>query len=538
MNFLLALLLTGRLQAAATAGPQSGGELRFAIQAEPRSLDPHLVSDEPSGIARLLSGGSLVRIDHVTQKPEPELARSWKVEAGGRRIVFQLREGVSFSNGTPFTAEDVAFTLRRLADPNLHSSVADGFRSSSGAAQAEVLGKYSVAVRFPSATPNSERLFDVVTIVSAAAPTDPRAVLGPFFLEEHKAGSYLLYKRNPHYWKKDGLGRPLPYLASVRVEIQRNREMELMKYRRGELNLIQNLDPESFRRLSAEPKGGAIDLGVSLDSEMIWFNQVASAPLPDYKKAWFTSRDFRLAVSEAINRGDIARIIYKGHATPAPGPVSPANLQWYLSALRPPPRSPQAALERLRKAGFSLTGGVLRDSGGHPVEFSIITNAGNRNRERMASLIQQDLSGLGIKVNVTTLDFPSLIERIGKTWQYEACLLGVIISDLDPNAQMNLWMSSSSTHQWNPGQKKPATPWEAEIDRLMQAQSQEPNALRRKAAFDRVQQIVVDQAPFVYLVYTNSLVAISPAVRNVRPGVMRPSAIWNIEQLALDEAAR
>src|SRR5262249_46194828 len=150
--------------------------------------------------------------------------------------------------------------------------------------------------------------------------------------------------------------------------------------------------------------------------------------------------------------------------------------------------------------GFQATpNGPLRDSDGHPVEFSVITNAGNQSRERMAAMIQQDLAAIGVRLQIVSLDFPSLLDRIGKTQNYEACLLGLNNYDLDPDGQMNLWLSSSSNHCWNPKQASPATSWEAEIDRLMHAQAANPDGRRRKALFDRVQEIVSEQAPVVFL---------------------------------------
>jgi peptide/nickel transport system substrate-binding protein len=103
--------------------------------------------------------------------------------------------------------------------------------------------------------------------------------------------------------------------------------------------------------------------------------------------------------------------------------------------------------------------------------FSIITNAGNKTREQMAVLIQEDLQKIGVHVNVVTLDFPSLIERMTQSFDYEAIILGLTNVDLDPNGEMNVWLSSSENHQWNPQQKTPETAWEAEIDRLMRAQA-------------------------------------------------------------------
>jgi peptide/nickel transport system substrate-binding protein len=175
---------------------------------------------------------------------------------------------------------------------------------------------------------------------------------------------------------------------------------------------------------------------------------------------------------------------------------------------------------------------LLYDRDGHPVEFSLVTNAGNHNRERIASMVQQDLGALGIHLNVVALDFPSLIERITKTFDYESCLLGLTNLDLDPSAQMNVWLSSAANHQWNPNQKQPATVWEAEIDKLMRAQAAETRAAVRKRYFDRVQEIVSQQAPFLYLITKNALSAISLEVLNASPVALTPQSFWNVEVLS------
>src|SRR5699024_627885 len=127
----------------------------------------------------------------------------------------------------------------------------------------------------------------------------------------------------------------------------------------------------------------------------------------------------------AIKREDIARIVYRGHAHPAVGPISPANRVWFNARLKPIPCDIQAALISLGSEGFTLREGTLRDREGHAVEFSLITNAGNRPREAMAAVIQEDLRAIGVRVNIVTLDFSSLVERIMKTSQYEAGLLGL-----------------------------------------------------------------------------------------------------------------
>jgi peptide/nickel transport system substrate-binding protein len=359
------------------------------------------------------------------------------------------------------------------------------------------------------------------------------AVLGPYYVAENKAGAYVLLKRNPNYWKRDFAGRHLPYIDSIRLDIQQNRDMEMLRLARGEIDFINSLNAEFFDKLKSSAPQMAFDAGVSLDSEEMWFNQVASAPLPDYKKGWFASPRFRRAVSSSIRRDDLARVVFRGHAQPAVSFISPANKFWFNQGLRPHSSDQKGALDLLAQDGFRLQGGLLRDRSGHAVEFSLITNAGNKDRERMAAMIQQDLSAIGIRLNVVTLDFPSLIERITRTFNYEACLLGLVNDELDPNAQMNIWLSSAENHQWNPSQKSPATAWEAEIDRLMRLQAATLDMNKRKQAVDRVQQIVWEQEPFIYLVNKNALSAVSTNVHHVEPVALRPQVYWNIDQLTL-----
>src|SRR5262249_48790941 len=157
---------------------------------------------------------------------------------------------------------------------------------------------------------------------------------------------------------------------------------------------------------------------------------------------------------------------------------------------KPDPYDPKAALNQLFHEGFRLDSGTLRDRRGNAVEFSIITNAGSKTREQMATMIQQDLGKIGIKISIVTLDFPSLIERITRNMNYEACLLGLTNVDADPSEMMNVLLSSASNHPWNPSQKMPSTSWEAEIDKLMLAQAGTADYAVRKKNFDRVQEIL------------------------------------------------
>lgn len=531
--FVLRLLLTVFVFASGALA-QSGGELRFVLHSEPKTFNPVLMEDDSSESIRYLTGGVLIRVNRQTQQPVPELAQSWKVSKDGRTISFELRQNLRFSDGTPFSADDVAFTMKQLMDPALHSPTGDMFRSSQGQLQVTVSSPTRIAITFSAPIADSVKSFDQVAIMSGKSPQKEMAVLGPFYVAEDKPGAYLVLKRNPYYWKHDAQGRQLPYLDSVRLDILQSQDTEILRLLRGEIDFINSLSPDYYDKLEAENPALVHDAGVSLDSEFMWFNQVPSAPIPDYKKAWFGSTNFRRAISEAINRPDIARIVFKGHAQPAVGVVSPANKFWFNLQLHPHPFDQKSALARLRQDGFVFQDGTLKDRDRHAVEFSIVTNA-NKNRERMATLIQQDLAGIGIKVNVVTLDFPSLIDRMTNSYSYEACLLGFVNDDLDPNSEMNVWLSSSENHQWDPKQKTPATPWEAQIDKLMREQASTLDQAKRKKYYDEVQQIVWEQEPFIYLINHDALSAVSPALQNVHPTILRPQVYWNIDELSLNQ---
>src|SRR5437870_5386960 len=164
MKALVSLALFALSSIAATAAP---GELRFCLHSEPKTFNPLLVDDDASETVRYLTGGVLIRVNRRTQELQPDLALSWKISDGGRVIDFRLRPGLSFSDGTPFRAEDVAYTFQSLMDPQLHSPTADPFRSGKGVPQVHVIAPDHVAITFPAPVSGLERLFDQVAIMSS-----------------------------------------------------------------------------------------------------------------------------------------------------------------------------------------------------------------------------------------------------------------------------------------------------------------------------------------------------------------------------------
>jgi peptide/nickel transport system substrate-binding protein len=513
-------------------GPRPPGELAWAISYDPKTLDPMKVDDQTSELVRFLTGGVLVRVNRLTQQLEPELASSWTLSPDGKVLSFRLRDGLHFSDGSELSSRDVAWTLHRILAEGSGAPVAEEFLTPQQV-KVETPDLHTVIVRLPNHIVGAIRIFDEISIEPMGRVTEGKITAGPFTVAEYRRGQLVRLRRNPAFWKHDVAGVQLPYATGVRLDIVSNREREVSLFQRGVYDLIDGLPAENFNALARIAPGSVRDMGPSLNTEQIWFNQSPNAPLPDFERAWFANRSFRVAVSQGIHRADLARIAYDGHATPAFGFVSPANLAWHNKDLQFPHEDGEAARKLLSSAGFHLRGNLLYDRGEHPIRFSILTNAGNAARQKMATLLQQDLAALGMQVTVVTLDFPALIERIMHTQNYEACLLGIANVDPDPNAMANIWLSSSPNHQWNPSEKTPATPWEAEIDEQVRSQAITLSGVNRKRAMDRLQQIVADQQPFIYLVHPNTLFAISPKLVNVRPAVLSPGLVWNIDTLRL-----
>jgi peptide/nickel transport system substrate-binding protein len=527
-----ALLAAGLAVKCAGQMQRQPGELAWTLGYDPKSFDPAKVDDIDSETIRYLTGGVLLRFNRLTQTIEPKLAQSWTLSPDGKTIVFKLRPGLRFSDGSSLTSRDAAWSIRRVLLPATGAPTVDEFVSPEKVT-VETPDAGTVIVHLPQRIIGIGKVFDEIAIEPADRPSEGRVTSGPFVVADYLRSQYVHLRRNPYYYEHDNSGVALPYATGIRLDILNNTEQEIRGFLRGDYDLIDRLPPDYFALLKKQAGSAVRDLGPSLNTEQMWFNQSPASPLPAWEKSWFQSQAFRVAVSQAIHRDDLARIAYLGHATPAYSFISPANRAWYNQHLSAPHTDLAAARSALARAGFHLRGSQLEDAAGHPVRFSILTNAGNAARQKMATLIQQDLAALGMQVNVVALDFPALIERLMHTQDYEACLLGLENVDPDPNSMMNMWLSSAANHQWNPSEKTPATPWEAEIDREMHLQAESPKDSIRKQAVDRVQQIVADQQPFIYLVYPNILVAISSHIQGVQPAVIEPELTWNVEYLRL-----
>jgi peptide/nickel transport system substrate-binding protein len=154
----------------------------------------------------------------------------------------------------------------------------------------------------------------------------------------------------------------------------------------------------------------------------------------------------------------------------------------------------------------------------------------------MATLIQDDLKQLGMRVQVVPLEFRSLLDRVTQTKEYDACVMGIASYDADPNSDINVWLSSGGTHLWNPSQEHPSTAWEAEIDRLIGGQMIARTFAQRKKLYDRAQEILAENQPMIFLASPDILAGAKNSLGNFQPTVLEPYVLWNVEQLYLKNA--
>src|SRR5262249_11102943 len=149
----------------------------------------------------------------------------------------------------------------------------------------------------------------------------------------------------------------------------------------------------------------------------------------------------------------------------------------------------------------------------------------------MATVVQEDLSKLGIKMHVAPLEFGELSRRISQSFEYDAALLGISASEPDPSTYVNFLRSSSPSNQWHPNQSRPSTGWETRIDELLVAQARETNLERRRALFREIQTILAEQLPVIPIVARHLAVGANQRIGNHRPSALMPYSLWNAEEL-------
>jgi peptide/nickel transport system substrate-binding protein len=536
-----------------------GGTLAATYRSEPAGYNSLVSIQAAVDVVRLLTQDSLVRVNRVTGQLEPRLASEWTSSPDGLSWTLHLREGVVFSDGTPFTSADVVFTFQALYDPVVASEVSGNFEVDGKALVVAAPDAETVTITLPAPYGPGLAILDGLPILPAhalgsalasgtfrdawRAGATPVSIvgLGPFRLVEHRSGERLRFERNEHFWNVDEDGRQLPYLDAIELRVFPEQNAEILQLESGAADIVSDaIRPEDIPALTRRAEAGALQIvkaGVSPDADGLWFNLVPNAPATA-RRPWLTSTAFRRAVSMAVDRQAIVDTVYLGEAVPLFGPVTPGHGGWFVADLPQPSHDLDAAQALLAEAGLRDADGdgLLDDASGAPARFSILTQAGHTARQRTVSVIQEELRKVGLSVAIETADPQTLFGRFGGG-QYDTIYFGFQAGTIDPVGLAAFWMSSGPLHVWNPGQTTPATNWEARIDDLFNQQATTLDRAERIRLFAEAQRLFATELPMIHFAAPSVTVAMNARVGGALPSVLLPPVLWNAERLFVTSGA-
>jgi peptide/nickel transport system substrate-binding protein len=506
-------------------------------------------------VVTFLTQARLARVNRATDELEPWLAEGWTASGDGLTHTITLKPGIVFSDGVPFTSADVLFSFRAALDPAVASPLASALTIHGKPLAVTAPDARTVVLRFPESSAAGLRVLDNLPILprhslepvlnagqfqqawAASRPVTDVVGLGPFQLVEHVAGQRLVFARNPRYFRRDASGVQLPYLDRLTLVVVPDQNTEALRLEASESDLMSNGDirPQdyaTFRRLADQGRLRMLDVSVALDADFLSFN-LRPARLASRRAPWLARKEFRQALSCGVDREAIINTVYLGAAAPLFGPVTPGNRRWYSPA---PPLCAAVKGDRDRARRLLATAGLtdrngdgMLDDDSGAARFSILTHAGHL-RERVASVLQEQLRLLGIAVDIVPLD-PKGLQQRWIAGDYDAIYFGLQSSSTDPDP--DFWMSSGPYHFWNPGQATPATPWEGRIDELMREQATAVDIEQRRRAFAEVQRIFGEELPSIYFIASRVTLATSPRVVNPTPAPLAPHLLWSADTLAV-----
>jgi len=515
--------------------------------------------------ARIFDG--LLFMDPWTGEMKSWLAESWEHSDDYRVWTFHLRRDVKFNNGLPMTADDVVFSFNIYYRPDIVSSTRDLLTVQGKKWQVDKIDEHTVRITLPTVYAIFEEVAGGLPILSRdvcepsvdagtfnsfmGAEASPAEIVGtgPFMLDNYVPGQRLTLKRNPHYWRFDAAGQRLPYLDRFIVVWVQTIDGMMLRFKTGEIDqyVLRGADYPILKPLEERRGFKIYELGPHMGSSFLTFNQNRGANpetgqpyVAPHKLRWFRDTKFRQAIAMVVDRRELIRAVHNGLALPQYGPMNEGSGFFYNPDIIEWPYDLEKAARYLADIGLEDRNGDgwLTDEDGRPVGFTILTNAGNDQRERTAEILRKDMARLGIQVDLKYIEFNTLITKLDETFDWEAIVLGLTGSQ-EPYFGANVWKSSGRMHMWYPRQEQPSSDWEARIDAIFDEAIQEPNRPKRKVLFDEWQVIVNEQQPFIYTVSPLVLAAFSDKFGNVFPTTLaaawRQACTWNIEELYIKE---
>ena len=538
------------------AGAQRGGQLVVSVRSEPRSFNRVVTGTQSAELLSILMQARLIRVNKATFELEPMLAESWQSSADGLVHTLHLRKGVTWSDGTPFTAADVVFTLTAAMDPKSGSVLASVLTAGGKPIAVNAPSPDTVTLTFAGPSGPGLRLLDQVTILpkhkleaayakgdfakswSASTPPSELAGLGPFVLKEYTPGQRLVFDRNPRYWRKAPNGDALPYLDRMVLEIVPDQNAEMLRLQSGATDISQDaLRPDDYVPIKRLEQQGTLkmeEIGVGTDADALWFCLKPEARRKDPRFAFVQKREFRQALSHAVDREEFAQTVFLGEAVPIWGPVTPGNKEWFSPNVPRYPYDLDQAKALLKSIGLEDRNGngIVEDAKGTEARFTLITQKGLTWYEKGTAVVRDAAAKVGIAFDLAPLENSAMVMRV-QTCDYDAVYMRVLWTDLDPAGNLDYWVSHGDGHPWNIASKTPATEWEARIDQLMEQQGATVDKEQRRVLFAEVQKVSGENVPMLYFVAPRLYAAHSTRVQGTVPSVIRPNLLWNVDMLSV-----
>jgi len=342
--------------------------------------------------------------------------------------------------------------------------------------------------------------------------SDPKTIpsMGEWFLVEYTPGQRLVYKRNPDYWRKDSNGLSIPYVEENIVRIIPDENTQLLLFRNGDIESYR-LRPEDLDGLVNGGDGSytVFNSEGALSASFWTFNQnPVNKDKPQYE--WFTQKEFRQAMSSLLNRGRINTQVYRGLAEPKLNIFPEPNPYYNPSITNQYLYDTERATALLSSIGIKKDSrGIMRDSNNRPLEFDLMISSDSSMLSDIASIIMDELSKLGIKLNVRVVDFQNQVEQLFSSFEWDSMIIALSGSNIFPSQGSNTWPSSGNLHLWYPNQQTPATEWEARIDYLYNEGKFTIDKDKAQVIWDEFQRIIIEQCPMIHLMRSRGFWALN-----------------------------
>lgn len=550
------------LQSQAPIGNFGGTLTSSTIGEGPKTFNPFNSKDNISSIMSEVMYDGLLSTHPVTGQPIPKLAKSFSISDNGKDYIINLRRGIKWSDGKPITADDVVFTWRDIILAGLgNTSTRDSIIIDGELPTVEKIDDYTVKFTTPEpfapfirmlstpiapkhvflpAVKRGSEYFD--TFLSTNTPPESFVTSGAFRLKEYVPAQRVVYERNPNYYIINKDGQKLPYLDRLVYLIVGDLNNEVLKFEAKELDVISLQGSKVARYKAMEPHSDFVMHNLGPDTGTMYFalnlnnrkNEKGNYYVEPTKQIWFKDKNFRQAIDLAVDRKNMVLNIANGIGAPLFTAES-LNSIFLNKTLKPYDRDLTAARELLKKSGFYWDkNGNLFDRFNNRVEFNMLTNAGNTEREAIGVMVKQDLEDLGMKVNFKPIEFNSLVNKLVNTLDWDAVIMGFTGSPLEPNGGKNVMMSDGTLHVYNmrlPKDKNSARyDFEKRIDELFIKGALATKFEDRKKYYDEYQKIIYDEKPFIYIYSPTRIVAIRDKFKNIFPTSLG-GVTYNIEEI-------